>query len=141
MKLIYIIAIIVCGLIYFMKARDDGAISKAGPNELEEAIRPWGVLAPVGNVYIATQQDSAVAMMAESPDQLTAYREAISHEWKLLAEHEIIKSEDFLVKGADMKTEYCKWPRPDGKFNVICLGYNLLIVFMVVEDPVVGTVN
>ncbi len=88
-------------------------------------------------MYIATQKSTVVGMIAESSDQLKAYREAIPHEWKPLAENEIIKNGDFTVKGADMKTEYCQWERSDGKFNVICLCYNLLVVFMVAEDPIV----
>ena len=140
-SIIIIVAIALVFVYVFTKFRDDGTVPKAKPATLMAAMERWGVDNPEGNFYIAVQKDTVVAMMAESPDQLVAYRSKIPHEWKLLASDEVIKNAEFSVKGADMKTEYCQWLGSDGKINVICLCYNLLVVFMVVDEHVVEKAN
>jgi len=40
----------------------------------------------------------------------------------------------------DTRTEYCMWDRSDGRKNAVCLAYNALLVYFVMNEPVVSKI-
>jgi len=131
-----IIAIIaVLGIGYFIRSRNSVEIPQADGAAIDKAIADWDIVAPKGALFIATQKETVVAVMTESVDQLVAYKSAIKKDWILLDNQRIIQNSDFTVEGESSKVEYCTWARPDGRFNVVCLCYNVMIVFLIVDEP------
>ena len=139
---------VACVIIAFFMGRwisgrgpEEGGAPGPETEEGEAYLRSeWGIPLPPGNPALGIFREGVLAYRA-TLEELQACRDQHDGEWLWLGDQERISNDQFTVNGDEMRVEYRAWDRADGKINVICLCYNALLVYLIVDPPVTKTDN
>lgn len=138
---VFLIIAIVIGLVVGKRASPEEGIAGPGSEaDQDYLLREWGVPLPPGDPALGIRREGVMVYRA-TPDELQACRDQHDREWHWLGDQETIANAGFSVSGEEMRVEYCAWDRDDGRANVICLGYEAMLVYLIVDPPVVRTDN